>query len=57
MCGIAGVASVSGSPTIDYHRLRAMTDSLFHRGPDESGSEICDGFFSVGSFVRYLSKR
>ena len=43
MCGIAGVASVSGSPAIDYHRLRAMTDSLHHRGPDESGSEICDG--------------
>jgi asparagine synthase (glutamine-hydrolysing) len=43
MCGIAGVASASGSPSIDYHRLRAMTDSLLHRGPDESGSEICDG--------------
>ncbi|HZA98419.1 MAG TPA: asparagine synthase (glutamine-hydrolyzing) [Gemmatimonadales bacterium] len=43
MCGIAGVASVGGRSAIDYSRLGAMTDSLFHRGPDEPGSEICDG--------------
>jgi asparagine synthase (glutamine-hydrolysing) len=43
MCGIAGVASIAGRPPIDLGRLRAMTDSLLHRGPDETGSEICDG--------------
>ena len=43
MCGIAGVASVAGKSVIDLGRLRAMTDSLVHRGPDETGTEICDG--------------
>ncbi len=43
MCGIAGVASVAGKSGIDLGRLRAMTDSLLHRGPDETGTEICDG--------------
>ena len=43
MCGIAGVAAVTGRPSIDMARLRAMTDSLLHRGPDETGSGICDG--------------
>jgi asparagine synthase (glutamine-hydrolysing) len=43
MCGIAGVASISGRPTIDRTRLGAMTNSLLHRGPDETGSDICDG--------------
>ena len=43
MCGIAGVASVAGRPVIDLALLEAMTDSLLHRGPDETGREICDG--------------
>ena len=43
MCGIAGVASIAGRAPIEVGRLRAMTDSLLHRGPDETGSEICDG--------------
>jgi asparagine synthase (glutamine-hydrolysing) len=43
MCGIAGVASLRGVTSIDLGRLRAMTDSLLHRGPDETGSEICEG--------------
>jgi len=43
MCGIAGVASIAGRASIEIGRLRAMTDSLLHRGPDETGSEICDG--------------
>src|SRR5215216_5229116 len=43
MCGIAGVATLAGRAPIDLGRLRAMTDSLLHRGPDETGSEICDG--------------
>src|SRR5919112_3288496 len=43
MCGIAGVASVAGRPVINLARLEAMTDSLLHRGPDETGRDICDG--------------
>jgi asparagine synthase (glutamine-hydrolysing) len=43
MCGIAGVAAVAGKSSIDLARLGAMTDSLLHRGPDETGSAICDG--------------
>ena len=43
MCGIAGVAAIAGRPSIDMARLRGMTDSLLHRGPDETGNEICEG--------------
>ena len=43
MCGIAGVAAIAGRATLDAGRLRTMTDSLLHRGPDEAGSEICSG--------------
>jgi asparagine synthase (glutamine-hydrolysing) len=43
MCGIAGVAALATPTPIDLSGLRAMTDSLLHRGPDETGSEICDG--------------
>ena len=43
MCGIAGVASMTGRSTINLAGLEAMTDSLLHRGPDETGQGICDG--------------
>lgn len=36
MCGIAGMVSRSGAP-VDAHRLRLMTESLVHRGPDDAG--------------------
>jgi asparagine synthase (glutamine-hydrolysing) len=36
MCGIAGILNVDGAP-VDPGRLRAMADSLSHRGPDEDG--------------------
>src|SRR6266850_3417728 len=34
MCGLAGVLSLSGAP-VRHTSLRAMTDALRHRGPDE----------------------
>jgi asparagine synthase (glutamine-hydrolysing) len=34
MCGIAGVLSLDGSP-VRHAAVRAMTDALTHRGPDE----------------------
>ncbi|HVS42726.1 MAG TPA: asparagine synthetase B, partial [Candidatus Dormibacteraeota bacterium] len=43
MCGIAGYA------TLDPRRvggidLRAMNDALAHRGPDDEGIHIADGY-------------
>ncbi len=39
MCGICGIAMRRDSaPTIEEERLRAMTDALVHRGPDERGT-------------------
>src|SRR5262245_24008397 len=37
MCGIAGIASLSGSTAIDPEIIRRMADAIFHRGPDEDG--------------------
>jgi asparagine synthase (glutamine-hydrolysing) len=34
MCGLAGILSLSGAP-VRHTSLRAMTDALRHRGPDE----------------------
>ncbi|KTD62014.1 asparagine synthase (glutamine-hydrolyzing) [Legionella spiritensis] len=36
MCGITGVISLSGEP-VDVGKLRAMCDSIQHRGPDGAG--------------------
>jgi asparagine synthase (glutamine-hydrolysing) len=46
MCGICGIASRAGSP--DPGRLRAMSASLVHRGPD-SGGEYLDGPVALGA--------
>ena len=35
MCGIAGI--VSQSPVVDAGRLKAMRDTMTHRGPDAAG--------------------
>jgi asparagine synthase (glutamine-hydrolysing) len=51
MCGIAGVLSFDGRP-VSLARLRAMTDALFHRGPDDEGHYLGDG---VGLGMRRLS--
>ncbi|HEY7913720.1 MAG TPA: asparagine synthase (glutamine-hydrolyzing) [Blastocatellia bacterium] len=41
MCGICGMAvSASSARTIEETRLRAMSDTLTHRGPDDAGIYI-----------------
>ena len=50
MCGIAGIASRSGA--VDPERLRAMSATLVHRGPDSDGV-LVDG--PVGLAARRLS--
>jgi hypothetical protein len=35
MCGICGIASAQAP--LDVDRLRAMSQTLFHRGPDSEG--------------------
>src|SRR5206468_9360044 len=37
MCGIAGIADMSGRAPVDADCLRRMTDRLFPRGPDDVG--------------------
>jgi asparagine synthase (glutamine-hydrolysing) len=50
MCGIAGIASFEGA--VDPGRIRAMTDALVHRGPDDEGLFCEDG---VGLGMRRLA--
>lgn len=42
MCGIAGIIKFDGEP-VRLDELRAMTDAMIHRGPDD------DGFFHTGA--------
>lgn len=37
MCGIAGIIALDGRTEVWADRVRAMTDALYHRGPDEDG--------------------
>jgi asparagine synthase (glutamine-hydrolysing) len=54
MCGIAGFADFSGKS--DGDRLRSMTDTLIHRGPDGSGYDVFHaGETSVGLGHRRLA--
>jgi len=39
MCGIALIYH-SGGRTPEFSRIKRMTDSLFHRGPDDQGTEV-----------------
>lgn len=39
MCGIVGIVSPRG---VDVHVLKAMTDMLHHRGPDDGGTVLLD---------------
>src|SRR5215467_10278149 len=50
MCGICGVVNLSGSaPPIEMTTLRAMSDTLRHRGPDADGSYVSeDGRLGLG---------
>ncbi len=43
MCGIAGVVPLREAEPIDEDRLRAMCDTLQHRGPDDEGIDIHKG--------------
>jgi asparagine synthase (glutamine-hydrolysing) len=48
MCGIAGIIDLAGRRPAPRGAVRAMTDALFHRGPDEHGYLEQDGI-SFGS--------
>lgn len=37
MCGIAGIYNVKSQEKVNRSVLKAMTDSIIHRGPDEEG--------------------
>jgi asparagine synthase (glutamine-hydrolysing) len=50
MCGICGIASGKGA--IDGERLRRMSQTLYHRGPDSEGTHL-DG--PVGIAARRLA--
>ncbi len=43
MCGIAGIFHPSGRAPADEAVLRAMTDAMFHRGPDGEGRHLEPG--------------
>lgn len=54
MCGICGFIS---KKRITEEQLRIMNDTMYHRGPDDSGVEIYDGSngYSIGFAQRRLS--
>ena len=54
MCGISGFIS---NREINIEKLRAMNDTMYHRGPDDSGVEIYDARdnMKVGFAQRRLS--
>jgi asparagine synthase (glutamine-hydrolysing) len=54
MCGICGFVS---KDNIGKDKLRKMNDTMYHRGPNDSGEEIFDitGGYSVGLAQRRLS--
>ncbi|MCB1461039.1 MAG: asparagine synthase (glutamine-hydrolyzing) [Nitratireductor sp.] len=37
MCGITGIVRIDGGAAIPRNSVRAMTDAIVHRGPDEDG--------------------
>jgi asparagine synthase (glutamine-hydrolysing) len=48
MCGLAGILDLSGAADGDRARVvRAMTDTLVHRGPDDAGS-FSDAHITLG---------
>jgi asparagine synthase (glutamine-hydrolysing) len=50
MCGICGIATARGA--VDPDRLRRMSDTLLHRGPDSEGSHVDGG---IGLAARRLA--
>src|SRR5919198_3987351 len=51
MCGICGLVSLDGTP-VDPDVLRAMNETLVHRGPDSGGTFIAGG---IGLAARRLA--
>ena len=37
MCGIAGIVDLAGNRSVEEGIIQAMTQAIFHRGPDEEG--------------------
>src|SRR6266545_1716348 len=52
MCGIAGLADLTGKRPVPAEALRAMQEALVHRGPDEAGLLVRPG---LGLASRRLS--
>lgn len=48
MCGIAGIAYSDSSRHVDDRVLKAMCDTLVHRGPDDHGTYV-DGNVGLGN--------
>lgn len=46
MCGIAGIFNFNQQP-VAHSQVKAMTDSIIHRGPDGEGQYI-DGYIGLG---------
>jgi asparagine synthase (glutamine-hydrolysing) len=44
MCGITGSIKLGKKPNISEDTLREMTDSMYHRGPDDKGYHISDPY-------------
>jgi asparagine synthase (glutamine-hydrolysing) len=55
MCGIAGFA-LADPPRDAEHRLRAMADSIRHRGPDDEGF-ACFSLGELGGAVGFAHRR
>lgn len=52
MCGIAGIVSARDAAPVEAPQIRAMCNTLIHRGPDEEGLRV-DGHVGLG--MRRLS--
>ena len=56
MCGIAGALSLDGQP-IGHDAVRAMTDALQHRGPDEGAVRLLGVGAGIGRAAAALGHR
>lgn len=52
MCGITGIVYFDNNKKVTRHELKAMTDTIIHRGPDDEGQFIDE---NVGLGFRRLS--
>jgi asparagine synthase (glutamine-hydrolysing) len=43
MCGICGIFETRGEPFVERATLKAMADTIRHRGPDDEGFYCCGG--------------